>query len=63
MLSKVFGIQHQFKPKKNVFMIFYGIIFGFIVPKEDKQPDPNEIQAMVNMHAPKNYNIFKCSTL
>jgi len=44
-------------------MIFYGIIFGFIVPKEDKQPDPNEIQAMVNMHVPKNYNIFKCSTL
>jgi hypothetical protein len=42
-------------------MVFSRIIFGFIVPKEDKKLDPKEIQAMVNMHVPQNYNRLKYS--
>jgi hypothetical protein len=42
-------------------MVFFGIILGFIILKEDKQLNLKEIQAMVNMHVPQNYNKFKCS--
>jgi len=36
------------------FMVFLGMILGFIVSKEGKLPNPKKIQAIVNMPPPKN---------
>jgi len=36
-------------PNKCAFMVFSGMILGFIVSKERKQPNPKKIQAIVNM--------------
>jgi len=35
--------------EKCAFMIFSGMILGFIVSKEGKLPNPKKIQAIVNM--------------
>ncbi len=39
---------------KCAFMVFLGMILGFIVSKEGKLPNPKRIQAIVNMPPPKN---------
>jgi hypothetical protein len=39
---------------KWAFMVFLGMILGFIVSKEGKLIDPKKIQAIVNMPPPKN---------
>ncbi len=39
---------------KCVFMVFLGMILGFIISKEGKLLDPKKIQAIVNMPPPKN---------
>jgi hypothetical protein len=39
---------------KCAFMVFLGIILGFIISKEGKLPYPKKIQAIVNMPPPKN---------
>ncbi len=41
-------------PKKCAFMVFLGMILGYIVSKEGKLPYPKKIQAIVNMPPPKN---------
>jgi hypothetical protein len=41
-------------PKKCAFMIFSGMILGFIVSKEGKLSNPKKIQVIVNMPPPKN---------
>ncbi len=47
-----YGISLNFN--KRAFMIFSGMILGFIVSKERKLPNPKKIQAIVNMPPPKN---------
>jgi hypothetical protein len=42
-----FGIN--LNPGKCAFMIFLGMILGFIVSKEEKLLDPKKIQTIVNM--------------
>ncbi len=42
-----FGIN--LNPDKCTFMVFSGIILGFIMPKEGKVMDSNNIEALVNM--------------
>jgi hypothetical protein len=49
---KKYGIS--LNPDKCAFMVFSGMILGFIVSKEGKLLDPNKIQAIVNMPPPKN---------
>jgi hypothetical protein len=39
---------------KCAFMVFSGMILGFIVFKEGELPNPKKIQAIVNMPPPKN---------
>jgi hypothetical protein len=41
-------------PNKCAFMVFSGMILGFIVSKIGKLPDPKKIQAIVNMPPRKN---------
>jgi hypothetical protein len=41
-------------PKKCAFMVFLGLILGFIVSKEGKIPNPMKVQAIVNMPIPTN---------
>ncbi len=41
-------------PDKCAFMVFLGMILGFIVSKEGKLLDPKKIQAIENMPPPKN---------
>jgi hypothetical protein len=41
-------------PNKCAFMVFSGIILGFILSKEGKLLDPKKIQAIVNMPPHKN---------
>jgi hypothetical protein len=41
-------------PEKCAFMIFSGMILGFIVSKKGKLPNPKKIQAIVNMPALEN---------
>jgi hypothetical protein len=36
------------------FMVFSGMILGFIISKEGKLPYPKKIHAIVNMSPPKN---------
>jgi len=44
---------------KCAFMIFSGMILGFIVSKYGKLPNPNKIQAIINMPPPKNpFRVF-----
>jgi hypothetical protein len=31
----------------------FGIVFGFIISKEGKTPDPKKIEALINMPMPK----------
>ncbi len=49
---KEYGIS--LNPNKCAFMVFLGMILGFIVSKEGKLLNPNKIQAIVNMPPPKN---------
>ncbi len=49
---KEYGIS--LNPDKCAFMVFSGMIFGFIVSKEGKLPYPKKIQAIVSMPPPKN---------
>jgi len=39
---------------KCAFMVFSGLILGFIVSKEGKIPNPKKVQAIVNMIVPTN---------
>jgi hypothetical protein len=41
-------------PNKGAFMVFLGMILGFIVSKKGKLPDLKKIQAIVNMPPLKN---------
>jgi hypothetical protein len=41
-------------PNKCEFMVFLGMILGFIVSKKGKLPNPKKIQAIINMPPPKN---------
>jgi len=41
-------------PDKCAFMVFLGIILGFIISKKGKLLDPKKIQAIINMPPPKN---------
>jgi hypothetical protein len=41
-------------PNKCPFMVFSGMILGFIISKEGKLLDLRKIQAIVNMPPPKN---------
>jgi hypothetical protein len=41
-------------PNKCAFMVFVGLILGFIVSKEGKILDPKKVQAIVNMPVPTN---------
>jgi hypothetical protein len=41
-------------PNKCAFMVFSGMILGFIISNEGKLLDPKKIQAIVNMLPPKN---------
>jgi hypothetical protein len=44
----------NFNLEKCVFMVFLGLILGFIVSKEGKILDPKKVQAIVNMQVPTN---------
>jgi hypothetical protein len=39
---------------KCAFMVFSGMILGFIISKEGKLSDPNRMHEIVNMPPPKN---------
>ncbi len=41
-------------PDKCAFMVFLGLILGFIISKEGKIPDRKKVQAIVNMPVPTN---------
>jgi hypothetical protein len=41
-------------PNKCAFMVFLGMILGFIVSKEGKLPNLKKTQAIINMPPPKN---------
>jgi hypothetical protein len=41
-------------PSICAFMVFLGMILGFIISKEGKLPGPKKIQAIINMPPPKN---------
>ncbi len=41
-------------PNKCAFMVFSGMILGFIISIERKQQDPKKIQIIINMPPPKN---------
>jgi hypothetical protein len=41
-------------PNKCAFMVFLGMILGFIISKEEKLPNPKKVQTIVNMPPPKN---------
>jgi hypothetical protein len=49
---KEYGIS--LNPNKCAFMLFLGMILGFIVSKEGKLLDPKKIQAIISMPPPKN---------
>ncbi len=49
---KEYGIS--LNPNKFAFMVFSGVILGFITSKERKLPNPKKIQAILNMPPPKN---------
>ncbi len=39
---------------KCAFMVFLGMILGFIVSKKKKLPNPKKMQAIINMPPPNN---------
>jgi hypothetical protein len=41
-------------PDKCAFMVFLGMILGFIISKEGKLPNPKKIQTIVNVPPLKN---------
>jgi hypothetical protein len=41
-------------PEKCVFMVFLGLILGFIISKEGKIPDSKKVQAIISMPIPTN---------
>ncbi len=41
-------------PKKCAFMVFLGLILGFIISKEGKIPYPKKVQTTMNMPIPTN---------
>ncbi len=44
---------------KRAFMVFSGMILGFIISKYGKLPYPKKIQAIINMPPPKNpFQVF-----
>ncbi len=47
-----YGITQN--PNKCAFMVFSRMILGFIIFNEGKLPNPNKIQAIVNMPPLKN---------
>jgi len=49
---KAYGISLNLN--KCAFMVFLGMILGFIISKEGKLPNLNNVQAIVNMPPPKN---------
>jgi hypothetical protein len=49
---KEYGINLH--PNKCAFIVFSGMILGFVVFKEGKLPYPKKIQAILNMPPPKN---------
>jgi hypothetical protein len=49
---KEYGIS--LNSNKCAFMVFSGMILGFIISKEGKLLNPKKIQAIVNMPPPKN---------
>jgi len=60
MFSKVERIWHiNMNLDKCAFMVFLGMILGFIVFKKRKLPNPKKIQAIVNIHHPRIHNRFK----
>jgi len=46
--------RSNFNPNKCAFMVFLGLILGFIVSKEGKILDPKKVHAIVNMPVPTN---------
>jgi hypothetical protein len=50
--AREYGIN--LNPEKCAFMVFSGMILGFIVSNEGKLLDPKKIQAIVNMPSPRN---------
>jgi hypothetical protein len=45
---------NSLNPNKCAFMVYLGMILGFIISKEGKLPNPKKIQVIVNMQPPKN---------
>jgi hypothetical protein len=54
MFSKCIEYGNSLNPNKCAFMVFLGMILGFVISKEGKLPDPKNIQATINMPPPKN---------
>ncbi len=44
----------SFNLEKCAFMVFLGLILGFIVSKEGKIPNPKKVQVIVNIPVPTN---------
>jgi hypothetical protein len=51
-MCKEYGIN--LNPSKCAFMVFLGMILGFIISKQRKLPSPKKIEAIINMPPPKN---------
>jgi hypothetical protein len=49
VFKSVENMAFSLNPNKCAFIVFSGMILGFIVSKERKQPNPKKIQAIVNM--------------
>jgi hypothetical protein len=45
--------------EKCVFIVFLGLILGFIISKEGKIPNPKKVQTIVNTLVPTTHNKFK----
>jgi hypothetical protein len=41
--------KNNLNPNKCAFIVFFGMIIGFIISKEGKLRNPNKIQVIVNM--------------
>jgi hypothetical protein len=54
MFSKVQKNDINLNPNKCAFMVFLGMILGFIISKEGKLLDLKKMQAIINMSPPKN---------
>jgi len=51
-MCREYGISLNLE--KWAFMVFLGMVLGFIVSKKGKLIDPKKVQAIVNMPPPKN---------